>query len=134
MDLFKTRPSVVKKTILIIDDEEDFCFFIKLNLEQTGKFDVLTATSGAEGIQMTIKYQPDLILLDIIMPNMPGTQVAEELLNNKATKDIPIIFVTAIVTRGELGPRDDKIGGRYFIFKPVKLDELVSEIGIRLNL
>ena len=134
MDLFKTRPSVVKKTILIIDDEEDFCFFIKLNLEQTGKFDVLTATSGAEGIKMTIKYQPDLILLDIIMPNMPGTQVAEELLNHKATKEIPIIFVTAIVKRGEVGPRDDKIGGRYFIFKPVKLDELVSEIGIRLNL
>ena len=133
MDLFKTRSSKVKKTILIVDDEEDFCFFVKLNLEQTGKFDVLTATSGAEGIKMAIKYQPDLILLDIIMPNMPGTQVAEELLNHKATKDIPIIFVTAIVKRGEVGPRDDKIGGRYFIFKPVKLDELVSEIGIRLN-
>ena len=133
MDLFKTRSSEVKKTILIVDDEEDFCFFVKLNLEKTRKFDVLTATSGAEGIQMAIKYQPDLILLDIIMPNMPGTQVAEELLNNKATKAIPIIFVTAIVKRGEVGPRDDKIGGRYFIFKPVKLDELVSEIGTRLN-
>ena len=133
MDIFKTRASEVKKTILIVDDEEDFCFFVKLNLEQTGKFDVLTATSGAEGIKMAIKYQPDLILLDIIMPNMPGTQVAEELLNHKATKDIPIIFVTAIVKRGEVGPRDDKIGGRYFIFKPVKLDELVSEIGIRLD-
>ena len=133
MDIFKTRSSAIKKTILIVDDEEDFCFFVKLNLEQTGKFDVLTATSGADGIQMAIKYQPDLILLDIIMPNMPGTQVAEELLNHKATKAITIIFVTAIVKRGEVGPRDDKIGGRYFIFKPVKLDELVSEIGTRLN-
>jgi len=54
MDIFKTRSSAIKKTILIVDDEEDFCFFVKLNLEQTGKFDVLTATSGAEGIQMAI--------------------------------------------------------------------------------
>jgi CheY-like chemotaxis protein len=82
---------------------------------------------------MAIKHQPDLILLDIIMPMMPGTKVAEELLNHKATKDIPIIFVTAIVKRGELGPRDDKIGGRYFIFKPVKLDELLIEIENRLG-
>ena len=127
-----TSPSI-KKTILIIDDEEDFCFFVKLNLEKTGKYDVLTATSGSDGLKLAIKHQPDLILLDIIMPVMPGTKVAEELLNHKATKDIPIIFVTAIVKRGELGPRDDKIGGRYFIFKPVKLDELLVEIENRLG-
>ena len=132
METPKSRTPSIKKTILIIDDEEDFCFFVKLNLEKTGKYDVLTATSGSDGLKLAIKHQPDLILLDIIMPVMPGTKVAEELLNQKATKDIPIIFVTAIVKRGELGPRDDKIGGRYFIFKPVKLDELLVEIENRL--
>ena len=94
---------------------------------------MLTAISGSDGLKLAIKHQPDLILLDIIMPVMPGTKVAEELLNHKATKDIPIIFVTAIVKRGELGPRDDKIGGRYFIFKPVKLNELLVEIENRLG-
>jgi CheY-like chemotaxis protein len=133
MDFFKSKSPVSKKTILIIDDEEDFCLFVKLNLEQTGNFEVLTANSGAEGINIANRYQPDLILLDIIMPNMTGTQVAEALRNNKATKDIPIIFVTAIVKRGEVGAMDYQFGGNYFVFKPVKLTELIHEIGSKLN-
>jgi len=133
MDFFKSKASVSKKTILIVDDEEDFCHFVKLNLEQTGNFDVLTATNGADGISLAQRHQPDLILLDIIMPNMTGTQVAETLRNDKATKDIPIIFVTAIVKRGEVGAAEFQFGGNYFIFKPVKLDELIKEIGTKLN-
>jgi CheY-like chemotaxis protein len=133
MDLFKNKPSIAKKTILIIDDEEDFCYFVKLNLEETGNFDVITATSGVEGIKKATTFQPDMILLDIIMPKMTGTQVAEELLNNKSTKDIPIIFVTAIAKRSEVGRRDEKIGGRLFMFKPVKFDDLIAEISSQLK-
>ncbi len=51
MDLFKSKPSAAKKTVLIIDDEEDFCYFVRLNLEETGQYEVITATSGAEGIK-----------------------------------------------------------------------------------
>jgi CheY-like chemotaxis protein len=133
MELFKSKPSISKKTILVIDDEEDFCYFVKLNLEETGNYEVLTATSGAEGIKKAINYQPDIILLDIIMPNMTGTQVAEELLNNKSTKNIPIIFVTAIAKRSEVGRRDEKIGGRLFMFKPVRFDDLMTEIDTQLK-
>jgi CheY-like chemotaxis protein len=134
MDFFKGKAFAPnKKTILIIDDEEDFTHFVKLNLEQTGNFEVLTASNGPDGIEMANHYQPDLILLDIIMPTMTGTQVAEALRNNKATKDIPIIFVTAIVKRGEVGSKDYQFGGNYFVFKPVKLDELLSEIGSKLT-
>ena len=133
MDLFKSKPSAAKKTILVVDDEEDFCYFVKLNLEETGQYEVITATSGAEGIKKAINYQPDMILLDIIMPNMTGTQVAEELLNNKSTKEIPIIFVTAIVKRSEVGHRDEKIGGRLFMFKPVRFEDLIAEISSQLK-
>jgi len=128
MDFFKNIVPVSKKTILIVDDEEDFCHFVKLNLEQTGRYEVLTANSGADGISIANRNQPDLILLDIIMPNMTGTQVAEMLRNDKATRNIPIIFVTAIVKRGEVGAMDYQFGGNYFVFKPVKLDELLHEI------
>ena len=133
MELFKSKPSISKKTILVIDDEEDFCYFVKLNLEETGNYEVMTATSGAEGIKKAINYQPDIILLDIIMPNMTGTQVAEELLNNKSTKNIPIIFVTAIAKRSEVGRRDEKIWGRLFMFKPVRFDDLMTEIDSQLK-
>jgi CheY-like chemotaxis protein len=129
----KSNPSTAKRTILIIDDEEDFCHFVKLNLEETGDFKVITAANGPDGIDMVKQHKPDLILLDIIMPDMTGTQVAEELRSNKATKDIPIIFVTAIVKRGEVGSREYQFGGNYFIFKPVKLDELIREIGSKLT-
>ena len=133
MDFFKNKTAVSKKTILIIDDEDDFCHFVKLNLEQTGQFEVLTANNGQDGINLAKRYLPDLVLLDIIMPTLSGTQVAETLRSDKATKDIPIIFVTAIVKRGEVGARDYQFGGNYFVFKPVKLDELVSEIESKLN-
>ncbi len=133
MELFKGKGSGSKKTILLVDDEDDFCHFVKLNLEQTGKFDVLTANNGPDGIAMAQRHQPDLILLDIIMPKMSGTQVAEALRNDKATKDIPIIFVTAIVKRGEVSAADYQFGGNYFIFKPVQLEELINEIGSKLK-
>ena len=133
MDFFKKLVPVTKKTILIIDDEEDFCHFVKLNLEETKHFEVLTAYNGPDGIDLAIRYQPDLILLDIIMPNMTGTEVAEALRNNKATKDIPIIFLTAIVKRGEVGATEYQFGGNFFIFKPVKLDELIHEIGAKIR-
>ncbi|HOG06784.1 MAG: response regulator [Syntrophales bacterium] len=133
MDFFKKLVPVTKKTILIIDDEEDFCHFVKLNLEETKHFEVLTAYNGPDGIDLAIRYQPDLILLDIIMPNMTGTEVAESLRNNKATKDIPIIFLTAIVKRGEVGSTEYQFGGNFFIFKPVKLDELIHEIGAKIR-
>jgi CheY-like chemotaxis protein len=133
MDLFKSKPSAAKKTVLIIDDEEDFCHFVKLNLEENGQYEAITATSGAEGIKKATQHQPDIILLDIIMPGMTGTQVAEELLNNKSTKSIPIIFVTAIAKRSEVGHKDEKIGGRLFMFKPVKFDDLITEINSQLK-
>ena len=133
MDFSKKQVPVTTKKILIVDDEEDFCYFVKLNLEATKHFEVLTAYDGPEGIEMAIRCHPDLILLDIIMPKMMGTEVAEALRSNKATKDIPILFVTAILKREEVGGKGGKFGGNIFLFKPVKLDELIHEIGARIR-
>lgn len=117
-----------KKKILLIDDEEDFCFFVKLNLEQTGKYEVLTATNGSSGLIMASKESPDLVLLDIIMPEMSGGQVAELLLNDPKTKDIPVLFITAIASRSEAQSQEGIIGGRRFIAKPVTPEELMAKI------
>jgi CheY-like chemotaxis protein len=117
-----------KKKILLIDDEEDFCFFVKLNLEKTGKYEILTTTSGSKGIIMASKEQPDLILLDIIMPEMSGGQVAEQLLESPRTKDIPVLFITAIASRREVQSQEGIIGGRQFIAKPVTPEEIMEKI------
>ncbi len=117
-----------KKKILLIDDEEDFCFFVKLNLEQTGKYEVMTATTGSQGLIMASEDPPDLILLDIIMPEMSGGQVAELLLENPKTKDTSVLFITAIASRSEVQSQEGVIGGRRFIAKPVTPLELMAKI------
>ena len=116
------------KKILVIDDEKQFCRALKKSLEAGGNFDVLTATRGIDGIRLAKTQKPDLILLDIMMPGMTGTDVAEELSESPITASIPIIFVTAVVRQKEVNQSGGLIGGRRFIAKPVVLDELVAEI------
>ncbi len=118
-----------KKKILIIDDEEDFCFFVKGNLENTGEFDVLVTTSGKEGIKLACGEKPDLILLDINMPEMSGDEVAQILSNRYETKEIPVVFLTALLTKDEVGNESmARIGKRNYIAKPVTTNELVTAI------
>ncbi|MGD0280108.1 MAG: response regulator, partial [Smithella sp.] len=72
--------------VLTIDDEADFCYFVKKNLMQSGMFDVIIATNGADGIKMAQNEKPDIILLDLFMPDMPGEDVAAALKENKSTE------------------------------------------------
>jgi len=124
----KSEAAPEKKKILLIDDEEDFCFFVKLNLEKTGRFEILTTTSGSSGLILASKVRPDLILLDIIMPEMGGGQVAELLFDNPVTRKIPVLFITAIASRREVQSQEGIIGGRNFIAKPVTPEELMAKI------
>ena len=116
------------KRILLIDDEEDFCFFVKKNLEATGNFTVEVCNDSADIFQKVKQMQPNLILLDIMMPKKGGQDIAAELKNNKDTQKIPFAFLTAMVRREETQENENIIGGEYFISKPVKVNELVDMI------
>ncbi|MCF7871363.1 MAG: response regulator [Candidatus Omnitrophica bacterium] len=113
------------KKVLIIDDEKDFCWFVKSNLEINGEFQIITSNSGKEGLKKAKEEVPDLILLDILIPDMEGPAVAEELANCRTTRDIPIIFLTAIVREEEA---ERSIGGKQFIAKPVETEKLREAI------
>lgn len=89
---------------------------------------MLTTTSGSKGIILASKEQPDLILLDIIMPEISGGQVAEQLLESQKTKDIPVLFITAIASRREVQSQEGIIGGRQFLAKPVTPEEITTKI------
>jgi len=118
-----------KKKILLIDDEEDFCFFVQGNLENTGDFEVVYTGKGRKGVELAKSEKPDLILLDVVMPEMSGQEVAEELLEDPETKGIPIIFLTAIISKKDKDADTlRKIGGRNFVAKPVNTEELVGAI------
>jgi len=122
--------------ILVVDDEESFTFFVKLNLQTNGRheFKVTTANCGEEGLKLARTQRPDLILLDIMMPEMCGTEVAEKLLLDSRTKNIPIIFITAVVQKDEVAEEAGLMCGREFIAKPVSREELISRIEATLNL
>ena len=118
-----------KKKILLIDDEKNFCFFVKKNLEITGEFEVITSDCGDEGIDLAREKKPDLILLDIVMPKMMGEDVAAVLIKDPKTKNIPLVFLTAQITKDEIGVESTtRIGGHLFISKPVDTERLVSSI------
>ena len=84
------------KKILLIDDEEDFCFFLSGNLMKTGKFMVIYATNPNRAVGMAKRTRPDIILLDISMPGISGFDVLKALKKNERTMAIPVIMLTAI--------------------------------------
>ena len=118
----------MRKKILIIDDEEDFSFFTKKNLEATRKFDVVVENNPLNGVRSAIENKPDLILLDIIMPELNGSEVAFQLVNDSRTKGIPIIFLTCLAEEKDLSQTRGSIGGRPFVAKPCEIDQLVKAI------
>lgn len=119
---------MANKKILIIDDEEDFTKLVKMNLEATGKYEVKIENKGALGLEAARQFKPDLILLDILMPDMEGSDVAAQLSEDRETENIPIIFLTAIIKENELKGNDGFIGGRHFVAKPVSADKLIAVI------
>ena len=115
--------------ILIIDDEVDFCYFVKKNLMKDELFDVIIATNGQDGIDLAKNEEPDIILLDLFMPDMPGEDVADALKENTATADIPILFVTALASNDDIvNNEENKIGNNYILPKPIRTKKLIETI------
>jgi len=120
------------RKILIIDDEEDFGFFVKQNLEMAGSYRVIVATNGKDGMAAAMRHKPDLILLDVIMPQMDGFAVLQELKDTKATTMIPVVMLTAVDTE----EAKEKALGLYdedYIVKPVAISELKAKIDTVLS-
>lgn len=121
-----------KDTILIVDDEESLRKLLKSALSEKG-YKVLTAFDGIEGYDMAQKFSPDLILLDIMMPEIDGYEVLERLKNNIKTTHIPVIFLTAKVD-DEDRVKGLEAGAVDYIIKPFYIREVLARIKIHLKL
>ncbi len=118
---------MAKRTILIIDDEVSFAEMVKLNLEDTEDYEVRTEYKGADGVKTALEFDPDLILLDIMLPDKDGFDVLKDLKENEKTKAIPIIMLTALKS----DPVKFKAATLYaeeFMVKPVTVKMLVEKI------
>ncbi len=119
----------MKKKVLVVDDEKSFTNLLHLNLEQTGNYDVQRGEleRGRTGHRARA-FKPDIMLLDIIMPRMPGGNVVAQFEADAEMKDLPIVFFTAAVQRSRLEEMDGIISGRPCLSKPASLEEIVAMI------
>ena len=113
--------------ILIIDDEVDFGKIAKINLERDGDFSVYTATSGKQGFDAARKIRPEVILLDIIMPEMDGFKVLEMLKKDTVTMRIPVIMLSAL-TDDTAKLRAAGLYDEEYVTKPVETLDLRNKI------
>ncbi|MGW8228624.1 MAG: response regulator [Gammaproteobacteria bacterium] len=118
----------MKKRILVVDDEPALTRMVKLNLERTGNYEVRTENQGSMAIQAAREFKPDLILLDVMMPDMSGDEVSAQMKEDEELSKIKSVFMTAIVTKDETEAMGSNIGGNEFLAKPVKTDELIATI------
>jgi CheY-like chemotaxis protein len=117
-----------KKRILLVDDEPSFTRLMKLNLECNGAYEVKVENDGARALAAARSFRPDLILLDVIMPDVDGGQVASELRSDPTLEQVPIVFLTAIVSKNEVVEQGDLIAGQTFLAKPVTVADVIRTI------
>ena len=123
----------MKKKILLIDDETSITSLLRLNLEASGRFIVRAENQGAKGVETALAFRPDLILLDIMMPDMDGGDVAASIQSDPTMKATPIVFLTAAVRKEEVNRSDGVIGGFPYIAKPLSVRGVIAEIDRHLG-
>jgi two-component system response regulator VicR len=123
----KAEDQCVKKKIMVVDDEPDTVDLVKLVLETEG-YEIMVAYGGQEALDMIKVDRPDLVLLDIMMPQMDGWAVRKKIVENEETKDIPVVMLTA-----KAQPIDKMIGLHVvgvtdYITKPFGRKELIDSV------
>jgi DNA-binding response OmpR family regulator len=114
-----------KKRILYIEDETDLQWLVKHILESAGGFEVKLCTSGAEGLGAVREFAPDLVLLDVMMPEMDGFNVLRALRAQSESASLPVVFLTA---REQLSDEYQHVGAQGIIAKPFEPAALLEQV------
>jgi len=120
------------KKILVVEDNADNMYLVKFILEEEG-FEVIEALDGAEGVELAVKEEPDLILMDIQLPVIDGYEATKKIKSMEKTKDIPVIVFTSYAMKGDREKAFDA-GCDGYIAKPIKRETILAEIEKRLKI
>jgi two-component system, sensor histidine kinase and response regulator len=115
-----------KQKILIVDDNHNNLFTLKSLLDNMNNCEIIQADSGTKALEEVLKHDIDLILLDIQMPELDGFEVAKMLKSSNETKEIPIIFLTAVFKEEEFIKKGFKIGATDYLTKPIDNKQLLD--------
>lgn len=111
-----------KKTILIVDDNDDIITTYRVVLDRMG-FEVAVARNGIECLEMIGEVEPDLVLLDVLLPGLSGSEVCRSIKDTARTTEIPVIAITASVS-GETRKRMSEVGADDFLLKPIDVSDI----------
>ena len=116
-----------KRSVLIVDDDVDSSQMVKILLERTGLYTVSVCNRGSEAYKVIQEKRPEMVLLDIVMPDVDGGEVASQIQNDKTLGKTKIVFMTSLVSQKEIR-ENDMIGGHPFIPKPVSAEILLKRV------
>jgi two-component system OmpR family response regulator len=116
-----------KPRILIVDDNPRFSHSARLILQESGQYVVCEENDAASAVETARSFRPDLILLDLVMPQLDGAQVAAQVESDWALHGVPIVFVTGLVTRDE-ARNGQRIDGHRVVSKPVSSFDLLGAV------
>ena len=116
-----------KIRILVVDDETDFLEITRMNLQGTGKYDVLTLSRANDIVDHIHHFKPQIILLDILMPGIGGIEACEMLNTDAMGKGIPIIILSALDKESDK-LKAYKVGVVDYLIKPIEKNELINKI------
>jgi putative two-component system response regulator len=115
------------RRILIVDNDKNSTHLVKILLEKTGRYLVFEVNEPAKAYQSARNFCPDLIFLDVVMPDRDGGEIAAQIRADSELQNTPIIFLTALVTRAEANA-GLHIDGHPFLAKPINIQELIKTI------
>lgn len=116
------------KKILIVDDDVRLLDITRKALEGAGKYEVMAEDSGRRAVAAAAKFKPDLVILDVMMPGMDGGDVAGALRAQAGTRNVPILFLTSLLSRKEAAARPCQKGADQYLAKPVDPQELSRRV------
>jgi len=116
-----------KRSILVVDDDVDTSQMVKMMLEKTGLYAVSICNRGSEALKVIQTMRPELVLLDIMMPDADGTDIADQIQKDKSLALTRIVFMTSLVSQKEVN-KNSVIGGHSFISKPISGEVLLERV------
>lgn len=119
---------MAKKRILLVDDEKSLTSLLKLNLEDSGNYEVRVENWPEDALSAAREFKPDLVLLDLIMPRMPGGNVAAQIDADPQLKGTPIVFLTAAVRKHQVEENEGIICEHPCLAKPATVEEVIAMI------
>ena len=116
------------RRILLVDDEPAFTRLLRLNLERLGRYELWEANDSRDVLETARAFRPDVILMDLAMPDPDGSALAADLHNDPDLRRVPVLFLTALASRETVRPQGLGMGRRTYLPKPIDLRRLVAWI------